>query len=173
MNIEQKFSKDNNGILKPITSYSNVMNNDNTNVYQLNAFTPILVSHSETSSCNPSYTALAVNSYYNLLGNICFIYVHLRFKITALNGTLNYAGIGNLPFQALGFQVGSLTVNEFYACSNLTITENVQAYIYNSENQGSCIAFSHSLGQNAALWVVTTEPYAQIIVCGWYFTPIE
>ena len=126
-------------------------------------WTPTLACVGETG---PTATYSSRSGKYCKLGNICFFEFYIRAKITALNGTNNYASISGLPYDVagLGFGTQAGNVGVLYAATNISSTD--QATFIISEG---AIHIQGGRGAGRTKWIVTTTSYMEIAGSGWYF----
>ena len=110
----------------------------------------------------PTITYTYQRGTYIKTGNMVFLKFAIRGKITALNGTNNYATI-NLPFEADvkdGIYV-SLVVSSMYDL--LTSDTNAMLKITNDH-----IKIQTNYGAYAGVYKVTSKNYFDISASGWY-----
>lgn len=118
-----------------------------------------------TESIVPTVTYTAQEGTYKKIGKIVFIDFYIRAKITALNGTNNYARVSGLPFTAKSLWLGEEAINCGVLYSALADTTNVKFNI-----QGTSIRPMKNYGTSAVPWKVTTSNYMEIGGSGFYFT---
>ena len=129
----------------------------------LSSWTPTLSSVGETG---PTATYTSRRGSYCKLGNIVFFDFYIRAKITALNGTNNYASISGLPYSVashgFGGQAGNVGV--VYSAINTSSTDQVTYII-----DGASIHIQGGRGAGRSKWIVTPTSYMEVAGSGWYF----
>lgn len=113
---------------------------------------------------DPTVEYIARRGKYKKINNIVFVEFYIRAKITALNGTNNYARITGLPYSAenLGFGAKTLNIGALYSAiydptdSKFVILDNT-------------IRIQQNYGSGAAKWIVTPTDYMEVAGSGFYF----
>lgn len=125
-------------------------------------WTPVLSATSETA---PTVTYTSRYGTYKKIGKLVFVSFYVRGKITALNGTNNFAIITGLPFSVRTLPMGtySMPIGVLYSAINTSV--NVTFDIYNDS-----IRVESTYGSSAAKWIVTSTDYMEIGGSGWYET---
>lgn len=126
-------------------------------------WTPTINALTETA---PTVTYTSHEGKYKKIGKIVFISFYIRAKITALNGTNNYAGIGGLPFTAstIGVSVGGNTANIGVLYAAVADTTNCVFVI-----SGSNIRVHKDYGATTGKWKLTPSNYMEVGGSGFYF----
>lgn len=140
------------------------------NATNLNAMQEIITAGTWTpalgtvENTDPTVTYTTQEGTYYKLDKIVFFSFYIRAKITALNGTNNYAKIKGLPFAATGsFGTNNSEIGSLYGAVDNT---NDAAFIVSSSD----IRVQYNYGANSAKWVVTSGTYMQVAGNGFYFT---
>lgn len=111
----------------------------------------------------PTYSTTIVRGNYKKIGNLIFISFLIRGKITALNGTNNYAHVTGLPFTPKDYNIGeqSLGIGIIYGAtsSDVNMTMGIN---------GGGIRIQNENGATAASWKITSTSYFEIGASGWY-----
>lgn len=125
-------------------------------------WTPTISVLNET---NPTVTYTRQLGTYKKIGNIVFYRFSIRAKITALNGTNNYAQISGLPYSSYNYGLSDFgeTIGDLYNA----IANDTNAIMCPTGNN---IRIQNDYGVNAAKWVVTPTNYMEISGSGFYFT---
>jgi hypothetical protein len=110
----------------------------------------------------PTVTYTYQRGSYMKIGNLVFLKFSIRGKITALNGTNNYATVTNLPFLAdMEDRIyTSLVISDVYDV--LTSDENVMFKV----NQ-DCIRLQTKYGAYAGVFKISSKNF-DISASGWY-----
>lgn len=113
----------------------------------------------------PTYTTSIVRGNYTKIGKMVFVSFLIRGKITALNGTNNYACIKGLPFTPKDYAMGeqSFGIGILYGITNndTNITMGI--------NNG-VIRIQNGYGAGASAFKITTTSYFEVGASGWYET---
>lgn len=112
----------------------------------------------------PTVTYTNRTGHYARVGNMIFFDFYIRAKITALNGTNNYATISGLPYSVAGHGFGAQASNIGVLYSATNDTNNIVFII-----SGDVINIQTGNGASATKWKVTTTSYMEIGGSGWYF----
>lgn len=130
--------------------------------YEEGSWTPTITT---TENIAPTVTYTTQRGSYKKIGNIVYFDFYIKAKITALNGTNNYARVSGLPFAAKSLYLGEEAINCGVLYSALADTTNVKFNI-----QGTSIRPMKNYGTSAVPWVVTSSSYMEIGGSGFYFT---
>ena len=100
-------------------------------------------------------------------GSMVHVTFSIRGKITALNGTDNYAMIKGLPYQSRADRFGeqALSIGTIY--DSLDYEDN-NAFVIDSGHNSIRIQYNNGAG--ATKWKTTTKQYFQVCCSGWYET---
>ena len=131
------------------------------NLIEEDSWTPTISAWNETA---PTLTYTSRRGYYKKIGNIVFFDFYIRAKITALNGTNNYAQITGLPYASINHGFGS-QAGSIGALYSAVYNPHDTKFIISGDN----IRIQHSYGAEAAKWVVTSTSYMEIGGSGFYF----
>lgn len=125
-------------------------------------WTPVISALNETA---PTITYTTQRGRYKKIGNIVFISFYIRAKITALNGTNNYAMITGIPYNAteLGLGAQQIGIGELYSAI-------YDPYDVVFDMTTSAIRIQKNFGAEAGKWIVTPTNYMDIAGSGFYFT---
>jgi len=114
----------------------------------------------------PTVEYITRSGKYKRIGKTVFIDFYIRGKITALNGTNNYALVKGLPYPPYGnngFGQSSLNLGILYSAIN--DTNNITLDIDDNGN----IRVQGGYGSYATSWKVTTTSYFELGGSGFYF----
>lgn len=136
--------------------------NSLSNSIEEGSWTPVIAALSETA---PTVTYSRQFGRYKKIGSIVFFRFNIRAKITALNGTNNYAVINGLPYEATASALGdyAFTFGALYSAVNDYTNATMCPYSNYLRVQGN-------YGASAIKWVVTATSYMEIAGSGFYFT---
>lgn len=125
-------------------------------------WTPVISALSET---NPTATYTTQAGKYKKIGKIVFFNFYIRAKITALNGTNNYAQISGLPYSVIPTEFGTIagTLGILYSAIN---DDSKNVFVLS----GTSIRVQANNGAAATKWIVTPTNYMEIGGSGFYFT---
>ena len=126
--------------------------------FEKGSWNPTLICDGEAA---PTYTATSSNGEYFKIGNIVFINFVIRGQITKLNGTNNYARIGNLPFGSGTLFGYALSLGDIYG---LVETESAG---YAIDIYNGIIRIKHANGTSHKFKVTSTS-YFDVRATGWY-----
>lgn len=150
-----------------LPSTATPVNANNLNSMQVpdeGTWTPVIGALNET---NPTVEYETQIGNYKKIGKIVFYEFYIQAKITALNGTNNYATIEGLPFSS---NTSSSALGK--APSNLGVLyqalENTSDVVFDVVS--NIIRLQYSNGSNANKWIVTSGNRMQIAGNGFYFT---
>ncbi len=101
---------------------------------------------------------------YKKIGNIIFFDFYIRAKITALNGTNNYAAISGLPYTARGIYLGEQGTNIGVLYSAVSEDNDCIFSFWNQK-----IHILKRYGAMAVPWKITDTSYMEIGGSGFYF----
>lgn len=124
-------------------------------------WTPTINAVQETA---PTVSYIFRKGHYKKIGNLVYISFYIRAKITALNGTNNYACISGLPFPTLsGYFLGEnpITIGVVYSAVNSATNLNMNIY-------SDRIRIAQTYGSASTKWIVTAGEYMEIGGSGWY-----
>ena len=123
-------------------------------------WTPKLATVGES---DPTYTASIERGNYTKIGKMVFISFLIRGKITALNGTNNFACVKGLPFTPKDYAMGeqSFGTGILYGITNNDT--NMTMGITNG-----VIRIQNGYGAEASAFKVTTTSYFEVGASGWY-----
>ena len=123
-------------------------------------WTPII---STLEGIEPTVSYESREGIFRKIGNMVWISFYCRGKITALNGTNNYAFIKGLPFTNKDFPLGyqPLQIGTLYSLVNNNTNNTFNIY-----NNG--IRIQSGYGGSATQLIVTTTSYFEIGGSGWY-----
>lgn len=113
---------------------------------------------------NPTMTYTSQRGTYKKVGNLVYIDFYIRGKITALNGTNNYAAIAALPYSAKNtLAIGENTIPLGVIYSLLENSTNIKSAV-----SGTRIRLLYNNGAASVKLVVTSTSYCEIGGNGWY-----
>lgn len=127
---------------------------DSTNVHtKVKAWIPEISALNETA---PTVTYTSRSGIYYEIGELVYIQFYIRGKITALNGTNNFATISGFPIY-IGGSLGTkvIPIGTLYAA---TESENSPIFLM----QGNNVRIQVNNGAAAVKWKVTTANYFEI-----------
>ena len=87
---------------------------------------------------------------YKKIGKLVFVDFFISGKITALNGTNNYALIRGLPFSARSTNLGIIAINRGICYNALDVTSEISFLV-----EGNTIRIQKNNGTGAVSWSVT------------------
>jgi len=116
----------------------------------------------------PTTTYTTQTGSYKKMGNMVFISFYLRGKITALNGTNNYAAIGGLPFTPKTYNMGECSLSTGVSYNLLTTTDAVQMVL--NRSYSGMLYVNRNNGAGAGILKVSGDTDFQIGGSGWYET---
>ena len=127
---------------------------DSTNIHmKAKAWIPEISALNEAA---PTVTYTSRNGIYYEIGDLVYIQFYIRGKITALNGTNNFATISGFPISIGGsFGTKVIPIGTLYAA---TESENNPVFIMNGNN----VRIQVNNGANAVKWKITTTNYFEI-----------
>lgn len=114
----------------------------------------------------PTVEFTAQTGTYKKIGRMVFIDFYIRGKITALNGTNNYAIIKGLPFVPAERWFGQTPLNIGIIYSALNSETNITFDIQQSSNG---IRIQGGQGAYAVSWILTPTSYFEIGGSGFYY----
>lgn len=120
---------------------------------------------STVEGANPTVTYTYQRGTYKKIGKLVYIRFYIRAKITALNGTNNYAIIKGLPYASVWGAIGEHPISLGVLYGAVSNTTNVKISVINSE-----IRILRDYGATSDPWKVTTTSYCEIGGSGWYET---
>lgn len=124
-------------------------------------WTPTISALSETA---PTVTYTTQVGKYKKIGKLVYVSFYIRVKITALNGTNNYAIITGLPYTVGAITLGGQTCNIGVLYGAVADDANcVFAF------SGNIIRIQKSYGAVTTKWKVTSGSYCEIGGSGWYY----
>ena len=129
-------------------------------------WTPILACVGNEQA--PTYTATIVSGKYRIIGDLVYIEFYIRGKITALNGTNNYAIIKGLPYNTSDLHQGQQALAKGILYELLDTAINVVFDVYNDG-----IRIQNTDGSVAAQYKVTTGSYFEIGGSGFYIANVN
>lgn len=132
-------------------------NNDTT----IQTWTPVISALQET---DPTVTYTNRIGWYSKIGHLVFFSFFIRGKITALNGTNNYAIVTGLPYTTSSRS--NQTGISMGICYSALANETNPLYYIDAYG----IRLSYSYGGSAAKWKVTETNYMEVGGSGWYWT---
>lgn len=110
----------------------------------------------------PTVTYSSRRGRYKRIGNMAFLSFYIRGKITALNGTNNFAQIKGLPFQLKQITLGENVIPVGVMYQLLANTENVVICPY-----GGRLRVQYNYGTGADALKVTPTNYFEFGGSGW------